>query len=153
MSSFGEIPMKTVGLTVCLAFALVSTMMGQQKSNETSAVSILPPTRAQVMRFMEVMQVRERTQSILQTEQEQVKTVTHDMLKKTRPDATPEQQARFEKVVESALTEIFANYPIDDVLRDMIPLYQSHFTESDLDQIIAFYSSPVGQKILREMPA
>ena len=35
----------------------------------------------------------------------------------------------------------------------MIPIYQSHFSELDLNEIVAFYSSPVGQKVLREMPA
>jgi hypothetical protein len=35
----------------------------------------------------------------------------------------------------------------------MIPIYQSHFSESDLNQIVTFYSSPDGQKVLKEMPA
>jgi len=48
---------------------------------------------------------------------------------------------------------MFSDYPVEDVLRDMVPVYQSHFSESDLDQILAFYSSPIGQKVLKEMPA
>jgi hypothetical protein len=35
----------------------------------------------------------------------------------------------------------------------MVPVYQSHLSESDLDEIVAFYSSAVGQKVIREMPA
>jgi len=31
-------------------------------------------------------------------------------------------------------------------------LYASHFTEQDLKQILAFYKSPVGQKMLKEQP-
>ena len=34
----------------------------------------------------------------------------------------------------------------------MIPVYQRHLSKSDLDSVIAFYSSPVGQKLLREQP-
>jgi len=36
----------------------------------------------------------------------------------------------------------------DEVAR----LYASHFTEQDLKQILAFYKSPVGQKMLKEQP-
>jgi len=31
-------------------------------------------------------------------------------------------------------------------------LYQKHFTKADIDSLIAFYASPTGQKVLREMP-
>jgi hypothetical protein len=35
----------------------------------------------------------------------------------------------------------------------MVPIYQKHLSQSDLDAIIAFYSSPVGQKLLKEQRA
>jgi hypothetical protein len=75
------------------------------------------------------------------------------MFHKALPDATPAEKAEFEEIVASELKKMFSDYPLEDVLRDMVPVYQSHFSESDLDQILAFYSSPVGQKVLREMPA
>ncbi len=105
------------------------------------------------MKFMEVMQTRSRLQSSLQTQREEVGTRVHNMFRKALPDATPAEKAKFENIVANALGDVFANYPIEDVLRDMIPIYQSHFSESDLNQIVAFYSSPVGQKVLRGMPA
>jgi hypothetical protein len=39
------------------------------------------------------------------------------------------------------------------MLNDMIPIYQRHFTKAEIDALIAFYSSPPGQKFLHEMPA
>jgi uncharacterized protein len=42
---------------------------------------------------------------------------------------------------------------MDEMLNDMIPIYQRHFTKSDIDALIAFYSSPAGQKFLHETPA
>ena len=57
-----------------------------------------------------------------------------------------------ENIVAGALGDVFSNYPIEDVLRDMIPIYQSHFSESDLNQIVAFYSSPSGRRFLRRCP-
>jgi hypothetical protein len=34
----------------------------------------------------------------------------------------------------------------------MIPSYQKHFTRGDIQAMNAFYSSPVGQKVLQELP-
>jgi uncharacterized protein len=33
-----------------------------------------------------------------------------------------------------------------------VPVYQKHFTKGDIDTLIAFYSTPTGQKMLRELP-
>jgi hypothetical protein len=35
----------------------------------------------------------------------------------------------------------------------MIPVYQKHLNKSDVNAMVGFYSTPTGQKILREMPA
>ena len=35
----------------------------------------------------------------------------------------------------------------------MVPVYQKHLNKSDVDAMSAFYSSPTGRKLLREMPA
>jgi uncharacterized protein len=35
----------------------------------------------------------------------------------------------------------------------LIPIYQRHLTETDIDSVIVFYSSPAGQKLLKEQPA
>jgi hypothetical protein len=34
----------------------------------------------------------------------------------------------------------------------MIPIYQRHFTKTDIDAMSTFYGSPTGQKMMREMP-
>jgi hypothetical protein len=41
----------------------------------------------------------------------------------------------------------------DQLTDAMIPAYQKHFTKSDIVAINTFYSSPVGQKVLEELPA
>ena len=48
--------------------------------------------------------------------------------------------------------DLIKNFPLDAMLSDMIPVYQRHFTKSDIEALTAFYSSPPGQKFLREMP-
>jgi hypothetical protein len=145
--------MRQLLLFVTVLMILVCSLDAQQQPGGASAPVSLPPTRPEVEKFMEVMQVRQRLQSSVQAEQEQINTVVHNMFHKALPDSTPAEKAKFEEIVASEFKGLFSDYPVDDVLRDTIPIYQSHFTESDLEQILAFYSSPTGKKVLKEMPA
>jgi hypothetical protein len=38
------------------------------------------------------------------------------------------------------------------VINSVISIYQRHLTKTDVEELIRFYSSPVGQKIVREQP-
>lgn len=35
----------------------------------------------------------------------------------------------------------------------MVPVYQKHFTAEDIDGLLKFYKSPLGQKVITQMPA
>lgn len=39
------------------------------------------------------------------------------------------------------------------VLEQMVPVYQSHFTAADVEGLLKFYRSPLGRKVIAEMPA
>lgn len=39
-----------------------------------------------------------------------------------------------------------------EVLDRMVPVYQRHFTEGEVDGLVRFYRSPLGQKVLTVMP-
>lgn len=41
-------------------------------------------------------------------------------------------------------------YPVSEMLQDMVPVYQKHFTDSDMQAITAFFESPVGKKFITE---
>ena len=145
--------MRQILLSFLLASIPVCSPNAQKTVPVTSPTSNLRPTRTEVERFVDVMQLRQRIVSMRETQQNEIKSVSHDMFVKSLPESTAEQKAQYEKIVADEMSALFASYPIDDEIRDVIPIYQSHFTESDLQQIIAFYSSPVGQKVLKEMPA
>jgi uncharacterized protein len=40
----------------------------------------------------------------------------------------------------------------DELMNRMLPIYQRHFTAEEFDGVLKFYSSPIGQKMLAEMP-
>ena len=51
------------------------------------------------------------------------------------------------------MDDMFKSFPWDEMLEAMVPVYQKHFTKGDIDAFVAFYSTPTGQKLLRELPA
>lgn len=40
----------------------------------------------------------------------------------------------------------------NQLIARMVPIYQKHFTAQDIDGLLSFYRSPLGQKVIREMP-
>jgi len=38
------------------------------------------------------------------------------------------------------------------LLTRMVPIYQNHFTAEDVDGLLKFYRSPLGQKVITQMP-
>lgn len=53
---------------------------------------------------------------------------------------------------DEMLNEMMAELKADDLVESMIPVYSKHFTGEDIKQLIAFYQSRFGKKVLREMP-
>ena len=48
--------------------------------------------------------------------------------------------------------EMMAELKAEDLEESMIPVYANHFTGDDIKHLIAFYESPFGRKVMREMP-
>lgn len=46
----------------------------------------------------------------------------------------------------------FTLYSADDIINDVIPIYQRHFTQEDVNSLINFYSTPAGQHMLALQP-
>jgi len=45
-----------------------------------------------------------------------------------------------------------AEAKVDDLIDLVIPIYSSHFTLDEINQLIDFYSTPIGKKAITEMP-
>ncbi|MCC6461938.1 MAG: DUF2059 domain-containing protein [Saprospiraceae bacterium] len=41
----------------------------------------------------------------------------------------------------------------EDIVELVVPIYDKYYTEEDIRQLIVFYESPVGQKMVAQMPA
>jgi uncharacterized protein len=133
------------GIYLCL------TMILPAPAQQSGAAGIADstPSKAEVMQFMDLMQVRVRITQIFDGMKTQGRLGAEQGFKKKVPDVTPEQLKKVDAVVD----EMFSGFPVDDMIDAMVPIYQKHLTKSDLDAVVAFYSSPVGQKFIKEAPA
>lgn len=107
------------------------------------------PTQEEVLNLFNVMHVREQTMAVMQKSEAQIKTITRDLVERRVPGITPLQLGE----LDAMIGDLYENYPVDQILGDMVPVYQKHLTKSDIDAVLAFYTSPVGQKLMQEMPA
>jgi hypothetical protein len=114
-----------------------------------AAVADGPPSPDQVLKLMELLRVRDELQITLDAMKQQVKQGAVQTFGEKIPDPTPEQL----KSVNFMVDEVFRGLSLNDLIQDLVPVYQRHLTRSDVRALIAFYSSAPGQKILREQPA
>ena len=106
-------------------------------------------SREDVKKLLDVMASREQMAQMMQQLFAQMQSLSREQVKKRHPDVTEADLARMDR--QSA--ELIKNFPLDEMLSDMVPVYQRHFTKSEIDALTAFYGSPAGQKFLHEMPA
>jgi hypothetical protein len=108
-----------------------------------------PPTKDQVMKFLEVTQARSRVEQLWEGMRKQGRLGAETAFKQQIPDATPEQLARVDAISDS----IFQDFSADEMIDAVVPIYQKHLSKADIDSILAFYDSSAGKKLLKEMPA
>jgi hypothetical protein len=116
------------------------------------------PTKEQLAKLFELIRVRQQVQSLLkmmpamvqQQMQAQAKTI-----EAKHPECNllkPENQAAFDKVMSKFMEKSLNIVNIDEMLDDMTVVYQRHVSSTDVDALIAFYSSPAGQHLLDAQP-
>lgn len=49
--------------------------------------------------------------------------------------------------------EFMSELDKEELIELIIPIYEEHFSESDIKELIQFYNSPIGKKLVSELPA
>jgi hypothetical protein len=135
-----------------LTFSL-SLPLAALESAQAAASAVDQSTRDEVVRFMELMQVRSQMMTIMNASEGQQKRIAEQSFKQTHPNATPQQLQRTDQMIDTTMKEMTSGGMIDEMIDAIVPIYQRHFSKADLDAILAFYTSPVGQKMQNENPA
>lgn len=125
----------------------------QTKSKPAAALPADAPSREEVLKLFEMLQVSKTMEVAIAAAKQQSIDMAEQMIQEKAPDATAEQKKQMQEMIDSVMAEALGPAAIKEMLEATIPVYQRHLTKSDLQAMMAFYSSAVGQKVLREQPA
>lgn len=106
-----------------------------------------PASREEVQKYLDLVHMRELMKLRVEGSRTQLHQFIHDFVQKQGP--FPESfQVRMLKMADDMLQD----YPVDELLDAMIPVYQEHLTKGEVSALIAFYSAPTGQAIVEKLP-
>jgi len=142
-----------LGLFLVLLF-LANLAFAQQSSagKGTASSSDGPATHAQIVEFLEVMDLRKTLDAMIPVFQKQLREQAAHA-QEQYPDMKPEAATAANAETERLISGMFKRMPIDKIEEDLVPIYQKYYTHSEMDTILAFYKSPVGEKMRNTMPA
>jgi hypothetical protein len=108
-----------------------------------------PATKEDIQKLFEVMQIHQQMRQVMDAMMKQQSAMIDETLKKRYPQTSADKIARANRMIADTMK----NMPMDAMLDDMIPIYQRHFSKTDIEAMSTFYATPTGQKMMREMPA
>jgi|SRR5579863_5834950 len=130
-------------LTLLLALSLCLPAAAQ-----VAATNDAPATKEQIQKLFDVMNISKQTRMAMVSMEKQTQASTTEVLKTRYPQITPAQLERVRRISDESMKD----FPVDDMLNDMIPVYQKYLTQTDVDAMTVFYSSPTGRKLMQDMP-
>jgi uncharacterized protein len=107
-----------------------------------------PATREDILKLFDTMKIHDQMRLIMESVLKQQRAMIHEALKKRDPNVSDDEL----KHLDQFMSDVMKDTPINELLDDMIPVYRKHLTKADVNAMDAFYASPTGQKLLREMP-
>jgi hypothetical protein len=146
---------------VLSSIALLAQQPSARKSTQTTqpepssdrhnvnSPGVDPPSHAQVMKLLDLLKVRDTIKITIDATRQQVLGNAEETFREKISNPTPEQLKSLRAIVE----DVFSEISLEEIIKDVVPVYQRHLTKSDVAALITFYSSPVGQKVLREQSA
>ena len=131
--------MRRFAIVLSLCFLLALTCFAQ--TSDPSA----PATKEDIQRFLDAMHSRDTMSKLIDSLSQPMHQMIHQQYEKQKDKLPPD--------MNRMMDDMFKNMPWNEMLDSMVPAYQKHLNKGDVDALVAFYSSPVGQKLIRELPA
>jgi hypothetical protein len=148
-------------MLTCAAFAQLPA--AQPSTAPVAAASMaIPadqqPTKEQLIKLFELMRVRDQLATVTKMMpalvQQQMKAQMQQM-RKDHPEMalmSEEKQQAAGMVMDKFMARVFDIYTPDEMISDMAGIYQKHLSRSDVDGMIAFFSTPAGQHMVAMTP-
>lgn len=138
---------------------LISSVIAQQKTpakasnqSKTASAPALPadaPSKEQLVRLFDAMEIHKQVQGVMNA----VAGNVEKMMPSNMGTLTEKQKTDIANLQGELFSKMMSPEFIDSYVVHIIPIYQRHFTKSEVDDLISFYASSAGQKLLHELPA
>jgi len=147
---------KTIALLAILSVFTVAQQPVAPASSatpSTQAVATDPntPTREQIFELLDAMQMRKLMQDMMDNI---IPSMMRNMAQQQMQGATVNMNEKQKTMFVEGMTKIESDtmkgIAIDDFLDVFVPIYQKHFTTSDVNALIAFYHTPAGTKLVTQ---
>jgi uncharacterized protein len=135
--------MRRLLFVVALVLAFSWTCVAQTDATDS------PATKEDVERYLQVVNSHDMMKKMVGAMSQGMHQMLHEQYLKDK-DNLP---ADYESKMKARMDGMFENMPWDEIIQAMAAVYQKHLTKGDVDNLVAFYSSPTGAKLLREMPS
>ena len=135
-----------VSVLPCLAQQSVAEAAAKAKARQASLPADAP-SREQLLKLFGLLEVDKQMQAM--------KGMMHEIMKAQAPTLshlTPQQQKELDQLENDLTERVMGPDYMNAILEGLIPIYQRSFTAADVDAVIRFYSSPIGQKFLHKQP-
>ena len=142
VKSAGGPTLKRIFVSAILCFVLGCVSFAQTGSDA-------PASKEDVERYLNAVHSHEMMKQMMAAMSKPMHQMVHEQFMKDKDKLPADFEQRMTKIMDDMTNDM----PFDEMLDAMIPAYQKHFTKGDIDALIAFYSAPTGQKMLREMPS
>ena len=125
-------------------FGLVFTIMAAAHAATAQELS----KQAKIERILALT----NSQATMDKMMDQVTTMIGSQMKSQTANLTPEQIARGQDLRKKMMDQIKSRMSFEKMRPDLIRIYAETYTDSEIDGMLAFFESPVGQSYLKKTP-
>jgi hypothetical protein len=130
---------------VIVIFCLAFSSNGLAQDSAASA----PASKEDIQRYLDALHSHEMMQNMMAAMAKPMHQSISEQFAKDKDKLPADFEAHMNKLIDDLLKDM----PFDEMMQAAVPVYQKHFTKGDVDSLVAFYTSPTGQKMLHELPA
>jgi hypothetical protein len=128
---------------VAIQGASNTSVEASQQNSAQSSAAIDPVKEKEIRSLLELIGARDAMQDAASSATEQYR---QKMLE------TSANSDRAQVLTSAYLAEFQKKFDADSVTNQLVGIYDKHFTEDEIKDLLEFYGSPLGQKVAAEMP-
>ena len=107
---------------------------------------------AKAQELFRVAQIQETMQQQMTQSMDRIKNMTLQQLQSSGTQMTPEQTEKMQQMQTQLMAILQDAFSWDKLQPAMLKIYTATYTEEELDGLLTFYKSPVGQAYVKNTP-